>query len=299
MTVKKTGKRLRTVYRDAPKGILTLYLVLRGLVLLCLVMQAVNGNWFNVLLCVLTLFLLLLPALVETTFKVQLPTLLEVTVLLFVFSAEILGEIGNFYQNIPHWDTVLHTITGFWAAGVGFSLVDLLNRRSQRNHLTPVFVALVAFCFSMTVGIVWEFFEFGSDRFLRTDMQKDRIVSRVDTVELDPNRSNTVVHIRGIDHTVMYDADGAELARIEGGYLDIGIIDTMKDLFVNFIGAVVFSVTGFFYARSKGEKRTAAQSFVPSKKTEATDYLKQAREESAAEDAAAPERAEPSNGEKT
>ena len=247
MTVKKTGKRLRTVYRDAPKGILTLYLVLRGLVLLCLVMQAVNGNWFNVLLCVLTLFLLLLPALVETTFKVQLPTLLEVTVLLFVFSAEILGEIGNFYQNIPHWDTVLHTITGFWAAGVGFSLVDLLNRRSQRNHLTPVFVALVAFCFSMTVGIVWEFFEFGSDRFLRTDMQKDRIVSRVDTVELDPNRSNTVVHIRGIDHTVMYDADGAELARIEGGYLDIGIIDTMKDLFVNMIGAVVFSAFGFLY----------------------------------------------------
>lgn len=247
MTVKKTGKRLRTVYRDAPKGILTLYLVLRGLVLLCLVMQAVNGNWFNVLLCVLTLFLLLLPALVETTFKVQLPTLLEVTVLLFVFSAEILGEIGNFYQNIPHWDTVLHTITGFWAAGVGFSLVDLLNRRSQRNHLTPVFVALVAFCFSMTVGIVWEFFEFGSDRFFRTDMQKDRIVSRVDTVELDPNRSNTVVHIRGIDHTVMYDADGAELARIEGGYLDIGIIDTMKDLFVNMIGAVVFSAFGFLY----------------------------------------------------
>ena len=247
MTVKKTGKRLRTVYRDAPKGILTLYLVLRGLVLLCLVMQAVNGNWFNVLLCVLTLFLLLLPALVETTFKVQLPTLLEVTVLLFVFSAEILGEIGNFYQNIPHWDTVLHTITGFWAAGVGFSLVDLLNRRSQRNHLTPVFVALVAFCFSMTVGIVWEFFEFGSDRFLRTDMQKDRIVSRVDTVELDPNRSNTVVHIRGIDHTVMYDADGAELARIEGGYLDVGIIDTMKDLFVNMIGAAVFSVFGFLY----------------------------------------------------
>lgn len=247
MKIKELGKRLKTVYRDAPKGILTLYLVLRGLVLLCLVMQVINGSWYNVLLCVLTLFLLLLPALVETTFKVQLPTLLEATVLLFVFSAEILGEIGSFYQHIPHWDSVLHTVTGFWAAGVGFSLVDLLNRRSQRNHLTPLFVALVAFCFSMTVGVVWEFYEFGSDRYFHTDMQKDRIVSRVDTTELDPTKSNVVIHIRDVDHTVLYAADGAELVRIEGGYLDVGIIDTMKDLFVNMVGAVVFSAFGFLY----------------------------------------------------
>ena len=63
-----------------------------------------------------------------------------------------------------------------------------------------------------------------------------------------------------------------------GGYLDIGLIDTMKDLLVNFIGAVVFSVTGFFYARSKGKKRTPAQNFVPSKKTAKQDYLRQARD---------------------
>ena len=73
-----------------------------------------------------------------------------------------------------------------------------------------------------------------------------------------------------------------------GGYLDIGIIDTMKDLFVNFIGAVVFSVTGFFYARSKGAKRTPAQSFVPSKKTAEQDYLQQALEEADQKDADAP-----------
>ena len=132
------------------------------------------------------------------------------------------------------------------------------------------------------------------DFFFHTDMQKDTVINAVYTVALDPTRTNKVVAIKGIQDVVI---NGDSLGL--GGYLDIGIIDTMKDLFVNFIGAVVFSVTGFFYARSKGEKRTAAQSFVPSKKTEATDYLKQAREESAAEDAAAPERAEPSNGEKT
>ena len=73
-----------------------------------------------------------------------------------------------------------------------------------------------------------------------------------------------------------------------GGYLDIGLIDTMKDLLVNFIGAVVFSVTGFFYARSKGKKRTPAQNFVPSKKTAEQDYLRQVRNaspESGQEDA--------------
>ena len=239
--------RWRNAYRHAPKGILVLYLVLRGLVLLCLVRQAFTGHWFDVFLCVLTLFLLLLPAIVEKTFKVELPSVLEATVLLFVFSAQILGEIGNFYENIPYSNTILHTVTGFWAAAVGFSLVDLLNRHSQKNHLTPLFVALVAFCFSMTVGVVWEFFEYGSDAVLHTDMQKDRIVQRVDTVMLDPARSNTVVHIDGVDYTVLYNAEGQELTRIDGGYLDIGIIDTMKDLFVNMIGAVVFSVIGFLY----------------------------------------------------
>ena len=94
------------------------------------------------------------------------------------------------------------------------------------------------------------------------------------TVALDTTRTNKVVTIPNIQDVVI---NGESLGL--GGYLDIGIIDTMKDLFVNFIGAVVFSVTGFFYARSKGEKRTPAQSFVPSTKTEETDYLAQAREE--------------------
>ena len=118
-------------------------------------------------------------------------------------------------------------------------------------------------------------------------MQKATVINSIYTVALDPTRTNKVVAVKGIQDVVI---NGESLGL--GGYLDIGIIDTMKDLFVNFIGAVVFSVTGFFYARSKGEKRTAAQSFVPSKKTEETDYLKQARAESAAEDAADPENPE-------
>ena len=118
------------------------------------------------------------------------------------------------------------------------------------------------------------------DWFFHSDMQKDTIVNAIYTVELDPTRSNKVVAIKGIQDVLI---NGESLGL--GGYLDIGLIDTMKDLFVNFIGAVVFSVTGFFYAKSKGARKFPAQSFVPSKKTEETDYLKQARVEDSAEEA--------------
>ena len=122
----------------------------------------------------------------------------------------------------------------------------------------------------MTIGVLWEFFEFAMDFFFHTDMQKDTIIHNFYTVTLDPTRSNRVVAVQGIIDTLV---NGRSLG--VDGYLDIGIIDTMKDLMVNFVGAVVFSVTGFFYARSKGRTKTPAQSFVPSKKTEETDYLRQ------------------------
>ena len=127
--------------------------------------------------------------------------------------------------------------------------------------------------------MLWEFFEFGMDWFFHSDMQKDTVVNAIYTVELDPTRTNKVVAIKGIQDVLI---NGQSLGL--GGYLDIGLIDTMKDLFVNFIGAVVFSVTGFFYAKSKGARKSPAQSFVPSKKTEETDYLKQARVEDSAEE---------------
>ena len=170
---------------------------------------------------------------------------------------------------------MLHTINGFLAAAVGFSMVMLLNEDERVTfRLSPAFLAMVAFCFSMTIGVLWEFFEFGMDFFLGTDMQKDTIVHAIHTVTLDPTLSNKVVTIPDIQDVII---NGESLGL--GGYLDIGIIDTMKDLFVNFIGAVVFSVTGFFFVKSKGRKKTAAQSFVPSKKTAEQDYLQQALEE--------------------
>ena len=266
------------------KTTLTVYLVLRGLILFILVRAVLRREYQSVFLCALSLLLLIMPSVISRRLKIVLPSTLEIVILLFIFAAEILGELNSFYVRVPHWDTMLHTINGFLCAAIGFALVDMMNRNDRFTfQLSPLYLAIVSFCFSMTVGVLWEFFEFSGDYFLGMDMQKDTIVNAIHSVNLDPTMTNTVVHIRDIADVIVVHPDGSREALGLGGYLDIGIIDTMKDLFVNFIGAVVFSVTGFFYARSKGKQRTAAQSFVPSKKTEETDYLKQAREESPAE----------------
>ena len=290
---KNFRKAMEKELREHRSSFIVFY-TLRLLVLVVLVRQLFLHNYEGAFFCILTIVLLYIPSWLQVKLRIELPPPLEITILCFIFAAEILGEVNAFYVNVPNWDTMLHTLNGFLAAAVGFSMVLLLNDDERLTFdLSPFFLALVAFCFSMTIGVLWEFFEFGMDFFFHTDMQKDTVINAVYTVALDPTRTNKVVAIKGIQDVVI---NGQSLG--VGGYLDIGLIDTMKDLFVNFIGAVVFSVAGFFYARSKGEKRTAAQSFVPSKKTEETDYLKQAREEGAAESAAAPETPEPSDGEK-
>ena len=119
-------------------------------------------------------------------------------------------------------------------------------------HLSPVFVALVSFCFSMTIGVLWEFFEFGMDCIFLTDMQKDTVVNVISSVSLNPDGVNKAVIIRDITDTAV---NGQSLGL--GGYLDIGLIDTMKDLLVNFIGAVVFSIFGYFYTKHEGKSRGA------------------------------------------
>ncbi|MBE6611419.1 MAG: hypothetical protein E7632_02900 [Ruminococcaceae bacterium] len=235
------------------KSTFILFIVLRTLVILVGIRQLFIGNYENVFLCVLTLALFLVPAFIEKTFRVVVPSLLEKVVLIFIFAAEIMGEIGDYYVNYPLWDTMLHTTTGFLAAAVGLSLIDILNRSERfKFYLSPLFVALVSFCFSMTIGVLWEFLEFGADMLLQTDMQKDTVVTSISSVLLNPAMTNTAVKITGITETAV----NGEVLGISG-YLDIGLFDTMKDMFVNFIGAVVFSVFGFFYAKYTGTNKSA------------------------------------------
>lgn len=240
------------------KKLFTIYVILRILVILVMVAQFFNGNYENVFLCFLTLFLFTIPSFIECNFHIDIPDTLEVIILLFIFSAEILGEIQSYYITFPFWDTMLHTINGFLAAAIGFSLIDILNRNDKFSfELSPLYMSIVAFCFSMTIGVLWEFFEFGMDIFLRTDMQKDIVVNSISTVMLNPQNLNIPIKINDITSVIV---NGQELGL--NGYLDIGLIDTMKDMFVNFIGAIIFSIIGYFYVKKRGQGKVARR-FIP------------------------------------
>ena len=260
--MKKRAKTQKKPYYNH-KATLAVYLVLRLLVILTLMRAAFRRDFESVFLCGLTLVLMILPSVLTKRLEVELPGTLEIIILLFIFAAEILGEINSFYIRVPNWDTMLHTLNGFLCAAIGFALVDLLNRSDRFSFkLSPLYLAIAAFCFSMTVGVLWEFFEYYSDLLLGFDMQKDTVIHAIHTVELDPTRSNKVVAIRDIADVIVVHSDGTQQALGLGGYLDVGIHDTMKDLLVNFIGAVVFSVIGVFYVKEKGKGRFAAR-FIP------------------------------------
>ena len=267
------GRALKMELREH-KSSFMVYVTLRALVVLIMILQILNGNYENVFLCILTLLLLIIPSLVQVNLKIELPTALEIIILLFIFAAEILGEIQSYYIIFPGWDTLLHTLNGFLMAAIGFALVDILNRNERFSFkLSPVFVAIVAFCFSMTIGVIWEFFEFGMDQIFRFDMQKDTIVHTISSVMLDPAGRNHPEVIRNITDISI---NGESLGL--GGYLDIGLIDTMKDLIVNFVGAVLFSIIGYFYVKNRGKGRFAKR-FIPRLKTKDADFLQQAEAE--------------------
>ena len=250
------GKLVGQIKKD--KLTFAVYVLLRIAVILAMIASCLSGHYENLFVCTLSLVLFLVPAFFETNFGIELPSALEIIILLFIFAAEILGELGSYYVKVPIWDTALHTINGFLCAAVGFSLVDIVNRNERfKFQLSPLFLAIVAFCFSMTIGVLWEMFEFTADMVFKTDMQKDFVVHTISSVALDPTNSNKAVVIDGITDVAV---NGQSLGL--GGYLDIGLIDTMKDLIVNFVGAVVFSIIGYFYVKSRGKNKFAGN-FIP------------------------------------
>ena len=252
-----TGAQFKAAIHRQP-AVFAVYTILRLIVLATLVSSILRGEYESAFICLLVLVLFMLPFFIQQNFGIELPSTLEIIILLFIFAAEILGELKCYFITFHHWDTMLHTTTGFLCAATGFALIDILNRNSRiKFQLSPIYVALVAFCFSMTVGVLWEFFEFGMDRLFHMDMQKDTVIHSITSVMLDPTNSNIPVTIDGITSVQV---NGQDLGF--GGYLDIGLYDTMKDLFVNFIGAVVFSTIGYFYIKHRGHGKLAS-AFIP------------------------------------
>lgn len=245
-----------------------IFIVLNLAVALAIVRCVIENRPEGVFIGVLALILLLIPPFIKKSFRVELPTALEAIAYSFVFCAQILGEMESFYTKFPFWDVMLHTVCGFIFAAFGFCLFDIFNRNRKKDskfELSPFFLALLAFCFSITVGTLWEFFEFGADMLFGTDMQKDYIINGISSCVFDPNGLNDPVIIKEIQKTIIITADGTVYET--AGYIDIGLTDTVKDMLVCFIGALAFSVFGYFYIRSRGKGALATQ-FIPVVKDE-------------------------------
>ena len=249
-----------------------IYTVMSAITITVIVLSAFNRDFESVFTASLTLILFLLPSFVEESFHIKLPTTLEIIAVLFAFCANILGEIGAFYTRFPFWDDMLHYTSGFIFAAFGFALVDIFNRhRKVEFHLSPFFLSVVALCFSVSVGVVWEFFEFCADVFLRTDMQKDTVIQNIFSAELNP-AGQAPIALPDIVQTVITTADGTVYT--VKGYLDVGLFDTMKDLFVDFAGAFLFCTFGYFYSGNSRKGRIAKQ-FVPMVENREEEFLEE------------------------
>ena len=247
--------------------------VLKAHTVFCLIWTLSVGNWLCFGYSIVTLLLFLLPTLVQIGFKIELPFSLEAVIMLFIWAAMVLGDVYDWYVVFSHWDTLLHTVTGFVAAAVGIGLINLMNRDDKcALKLSPLFVSLLCFSFSMMIGAMWELFEFCIDLSGVTNMQKDTLLPSLKfAVEgIDGPVSGFVKNIGEMQFIM---DDGVVVAPGIMGYIDMGLIDSIEDMFVNFIGALIFSVIAFLYVK-KGGKSKVLNSFTEIKRIDPLRVIK-------------------------
>ncbi len=179
--------------------------------------QRIKGDYVLILLqCVFGVFAMLLPSMLSKKMNLIIPSNMLIVYTLFLYCAIFLGEVRNFYYVIPYWDTILHTFSGAMLGSLGFSFISFLNKSERIPvNLSPVFVAVFTFCFAVTLGVIWEFYEFFCDSLLNTNMQKFALES------------------------------GEQLL----GHAALS--DTMKDLIVDAVGAIFISSIGYISLKFK------------------------------------------------
>lgn len=222
---------------------LFVYLLVNAITLYFAVVSIISSNLGNFILCLVSICLYTLPTVIPIIFKMYVPPLFRGILYIFILSSQTLGELAHFYLFIPHWDTGLHILSGFLCAAYGLALVYILNR-DKKIELNIFFLLLASMGITMLIAAGWEIFEFIMDYFGLFDMQKDYIVSHISTVKLGIDSHGAPTKIVGITRTIIESADGTSTV-IDGGYLDIGIIDSMKDLINNFLGGIAFCILAY------------------------------------------------------
>jgi uncharacterized membrane protein YjdF len=166
--------------------------------------------------CILGMLVMLLPGILHRKLDLAIPSGMLIAFAIFLFCGIYLGEVHYFYFRIPHWDTLLHTFSGFALGAIGLSVIGLLNNsESVPVSLSPAFIAIFAFCFAVAIGAVWEIYEYTVDTVADLNMQKYML------------QSGEILNGRA------------------------ALADTMKDLIVDSLGALVISVTGYVSMKQK------------------------------------------------
>ena len=179
--------------------------------------RRVKGDYVLMLLqCIVGVAAMLLPSLLKRTLNLVIPSKMMLLFAVFLYCAIYLGEVRAFYYNVPHWDTILHTFSGAMLGALGFSVINFLNKTDRvPMNLSPLFVVVFAFCFALALGVVWEIYEFTADALLHTNMQKFALESGEPLVGRD------------------------------------ALMDTMKDLIVDTLGALAMSIIGYISLKHK------------------------------------------------
>ena len=237
-----------------------IYIIFNTIVVGILISKLISRDYYGILFCMISLILFLLPNVISKAFNLIIPVHLKIFILLFVFSSQVFGEVYHLYVTFPCYDIILHVLGGFYISSLGFSLIFLLDKKRNFNK---VLVCLFIFSFSMTVGVLWEFFEYSIDKVLGKNMQKDTAVNSIIT---NYRYIDVPVKLYNIDHTILYNKYGKEIYYIKDGYLDIGLSDTISDLFSNLVGAFLFTTLSYLYFNDR-KKYSLVGRFIIKEKT--------------------------------
>lgn len=196
----------------------------------------------NAAICLLVSALLLMPWVFERCFSVKMPVMLKVMFLLLIIGGPILGKIYRFYYLIKPWDKILHTSSGFLFAVIGALIPEVLDRKNGTHSLAITLTC--AMCFTLSVAVIWEFFEYAMDTFFGMDMQQDTWIANINSYQLG-TEAGVIGRIPEISSVIV---NGEEIAI--NGYLDIGLIDTMNDMLVCSLGGGIYCVCSVLYHHS-------------------------------------------------
>jgi hypothetical protein len=174
-------------------------------------------DYIKILLqCILGSVVLFLPSALEYKFKISFSSEIHIFFIIFLYAAIILGQVQGYYQKFYHWDTVLHTLSGAMLSSFGFCIIDIINKNKRINlGLSDWFMSFFAFCFAVMLDTLWEIIEFIMDSLMDLNMQQ----------YIAPDGTVLVGHY--------------------------AIVDTMKDLIVDVLGALFISVVGYILLRRR------------------------------------------------